>query len=77
MNHFVITIDYLDGELGQPIPDDHPIPEAWVPFALHDDDNEPYYEGFAHEDYLEDLWSWGAAYAGTTLLYSDGELVIG
>lgn len=48
-------------------------------FTLSDDDNIPYYQGYVldRDDALYDLWSWGAYYAGTTLLYIDGELCIG
>jgi len=76
-NNWIIITDYVEGRLTQPLPDGYPIPDGWLTFALHDDDNEPYYEGYVKEEDLEDLFYWGAAYAGTTLLYVDGRLEIG
>ncbi len=83
-----ITVDNIEtGQVGRVFEVD-PRPDriygTWRSnFNLLDDDNISYYRGTIQADsegldyMIGRLWDWGGAYAGTTMIKIDGELVIG
>lgn len=85
-NTFIVTEDllgrdYEDEPYGWPFDIGRKQPDGWQPFELYDDDKELYFKGYARDDEevegFLDAWSWGAWFAGCTLLKSRGDWVIG
>lgn len=74
MATFVITHDYIaEGTSSDPstvtiLPACFERKDGLLDWRLYDDDGELYFAGFCAEEYLEEVWAWGAWYAGTTRL---------